>query len=203
MAHDLQFACLLVNYVVEKQLVAGNESCLFLRYHPENHKDHRHSGSTMKKVIWLLAILLVGIHSVPSNAASHPSKPNRTGIKKVALSDDAQGIQFTETSWKEILKKAKAEKKVIFLDAYASWCGPCKMLQKHVFTQKNVGDFYNSKFINVKMDMEKGEGPALSQVYPLEAYPTLLFIDANGKLLKKFIGAPKAEDLIALGKSVK
>ena len=48
---------------------------------------------------------------------------------------------------------------MIFLDAYASWCGPCKMLQKNVFTKKAVGDFYNSKFINVKMDMEKGEGP--------------------------------------------
>lgn len=203
MARDLQFACLLVNYVVENGLSPETKVVYSFVIIPKNHKDHRYTGSTMKKVIWLLAILLVGIHSVPGNAASHPSKPNRTGTNKVVPSDDAQGIQFTETSWKEILKKAKAEKKVIFLDAYASWCGPCKMLQKHVFTQKNVGDFYNSKFINVKMDMEKGEGPALSQVYPLEAYPTLLFIDANGKLLKKFIGAPKAEDLIALGKSVK
>ncbi len=77
------------------------------------------------------------------------------------------------------------------------------MLQKNVFTKKAVGDYYNSKFINVKMDMEKGEGPALAQVYPLEAYPTLLYIDGNGKILKKVLGLQTPEALIAIGKSVK
>jgi thioredoxin 1 len=122
----------------------------------------------------------------------------------VSGSDDpAAGIQFTNARWAEVLKQAKAQKKVIFLDAYASWCGPCKMLQKNVFTQKTVGDYFNKRFINVKMDMEKGEGPALSQVYPLEAYPTLLFIDGNGRVVKKAIGYMNADDLIAVGKSVK
>ena len=158
----------------------------------------------MKNVFWLLTIAILGLGAVSTQAAlSLKSVPRAGSIKPAPKDTHPDGIQFTETSWREVLKKAKAEKKVIFLDAYASWCGPCKMLQKQVFTKKAVGDFYNGKFINVKMDMEKGEGPALSQVYPLEAYPTLLFIDANGKVLKKFIGAPSPEDLIALGKSVK
>ncbi len=113
------------------------------------------------------------------------------------------GIKFTEAAWREVLKQAKAQKKIIFLDAYASWCGPCKMLQKNVFTQKAVGDYYNGRFINVKMDMEKGEGPALAQVYPLEAYPTLMFIDGNGRVLQKVLGYQSPEDLIAIGRSVK
>ena len=138
-----------------------------------------------------------------STYAALPPMAVRAGGIKVAPRNNAEGIQFTEASWKEVLKKAKAEKKVIFLDAYASWCGPCKMLQKNVFTKKDVGDFYNTKFINVKMDMEKGEGPALSQVYPLEAYPTLLYIDGNGKVLKKVLGYHSPEELIAIGKSVK
>lgn len=147
-------------------------------------------------------MLFVGFGSGSTHAALSLKAVRAGGIKPTPTHNKAAGIQFTEASWREILKKAKAEKKVIFLDAYASWCGPCKMLQKQVFTQKEVGDFYNSKFINVKMDMEKGEGPALAQVYPLEAYPTLLFIDGDGRVLKKFIGAPKAEELIAIGKSV-
>ena len=113
------------------------------------------------------------------------------------------GIQFTSARWTDILKKAKAENKVIFLDAYASWCGPCKMLQKNVFTQKSVGEYFNKRFINVKMDMEKGEGPSLAQVYPLEAYPTLLFINGNGRVVRKAIGYMSADDLIDVGKSVK
>ncbi|GAB3962254.1 hypothetical protein GCM10028805_63000 [Spirosoma harenae] len=153
----------------------------------------------MKKVFWLLIALLVGSTNVSTQAGSHPNRLHRPSNPK----NDQEGIQFTEASWKDILKKAKAEKKVIFLDAYTSWCGPCKQLQKNVFTKKPVGDFYNGKFINVKMDMEKGEGPAFSQVYPVEAYPTLLFIDGNGKLLKKVLGYQTPEDLIAIGKSVK
>ncbi|QJW91162.1 DUF255 domain-containing protein [Spirosoma taeanense] len=150
----------------------------------------------MKKIVCLLALLCIGFGFAPTNATG-------VGDTKPASNAAGEGIQFTDAAWKDILKKAKAEKKVIFLDAYASWCGPCKLLQKNVFTKKAVGDLYNSKFINVKMDMEKGEGPALSQVYPLEAYPTLLFIDGNGRVLKKVIGLQTPENLIAIGKSVK
>lgn len=150
----------------------------------------------MKKAIWLLTILLVGFTTASTQAVPF-------GDTKPAMKGDDNGIQFTDAAWKDILKKAKAEKKIIFLDAYASWCGPCKTLQKKVFTQKAVGDLYNARFINVKMDMEKGEGPALSQLYPLEAYPTMLYIDSDGRVLKKIIGLHTPEDLIAIGKSVK
>ena len=150
----------------------------------------------MKYVIWLLTILFVGFGTVTTQAVPF-------GDPNPAPKADDNGIQFTDAAWKDILKRAKAEKKIIFLDAYASWCGPCKVLQKKVFTQKAVGDFYNARFINVKMDMEKGEGPALAQVYPLEAYPTMLYIDGEGRVLKKIIGLQTPEDLIAIGKSVK
>lgn len=150
----------------------------------------------MKKVIWLLAVLVIGFGTATTQAVP-------MGGKNPSSKADDNGIRFTDAAWKDILKKAKAENKIIFLDAYASWCGPCKVLQKKVFTQKAVGDLYNARFINVKMDMEKGEGPSLSQLYPLEAYPTMLYIDSEGRVLKKIIGLHTPEDLIAIGKSVK
>jgi len=157
----------------------------------------------MKKVTWLLVFLLVGV-TLAGTWASAPGKslPGKSLSGKAAVAKE-DGIQFTEASWKDILKKAKAEKKIIFLDAYASWCGPCKMLQKKVFTQKAVGDLYNSKFINVKMDMEKGEGPALSEIYPLEAYPTLLYINSDGRVIRKVVGAVPADELISVGRSIR
>lgn len=154
----------------------------------------------MKNVFLLAALAFIGTTVLITKSAFTPTVETSVVTAKPAPADE--GIQFTEASWKDILKKAKAEKKVIFLDAYASWCGPCKMLQKNVFTKKDVGDFYNSKFINVKIDMEKGEGPALAQVYPLEAYPTLMYIDGNGRVLKKVLGLQTPEALIAIGKSV-
>ncbi len=146
----------------------------------------------MRKFIWLLTLVFLGLA-----ASTQATKPKPAG------NAETDGIQFTDAAWKDVLKKAKAEKKVIFLDAYASWCQPCKLLQKHVFTKRSVGELYNARFINVKIDMEKGEGPALSQVYPLEAYPTLLFIDGNGRVLRKVVGLQTPENLLAIGRSIR
>jgi thioredoxin 1 len=113
-----------------------------------------------------------------------------------------KGIVFTPGSWAQILKKAKAENKIIFFDAYTTWCGPCKLLQKNVFTRADVAEVYNKNFINVKVDMESGEGPMLAQKYPLEGYPTLMFIDGDGKLVKELLGYQTPETLIKVGKSL-
>jgi thioredoxin 1 len=113
-----------------------------------------------------------------------------------------KGIQFTEGSWADILKMAKKEKKVIFFDAYTTWCGPCKLLQKNVFTRTDVADVFNKNFINVKFDMESGEGPALAKKFEIEGYPTLFFIDPKGKIVKQVLGYQQPESLIKTAKSV-
>ncbi|MGG7666345.1 thioredoxin family protein [Dyadobacter sp. BHUBP1] len=123
------------------------------------------------------------------------------GDKKAAKSAD-KGIQFTEGKWSEILKQAKKENKLIFLDAYTTWCGPCKMLQKNVFTRDDVAATFNGNFINVKIDMEAGEGPSLAKRYPIEGYPTLFFINGKGKVVKQLLGYQQPQDLIKVAKSV-
>ena len=111
-----------------------------------------------------------------------------------------QGINFFHGTFDEAVKEAKAKNKLIFMDAYASWCGPCKWMSSTVFTTKEVGDFHNANFINLKVDMEKGEGPSLRSKYPLRAYPTLFWIDPNsGKKVHEFVGGAPPETLIAQG----
>lgn len=122
------------------------------------------------------------------------------GKKEVKVAD--KGIVFTKGTWAEILKKAKAEKKVIFFDAYTTWCGPCKLLQKNVFTRADVAEVFNKNFINVKFDMESGEGPMLAEKYPLQGYPTLFFIDPDGNVVKEVIGYQNPETLIKIGKKI-
>lgn len=112
------------------------------------------------------------------------------------------GIQFKNISFEEALKEAKASNKLIFMDAYAVWCGPCKYMTANVFTDEELGQFYNSKFINLKIDMEKGEGPALAAKYQVRAYPTLFFIDGNGNVVKKVLGAQSAQKMMEVGKEV-
>lgn len=110
-------------------------------------------------------------------------------------------ILFNDHSWKEILAKAKKENKLIFVDAYTQWCRPCIQMAKDVFTLNNVADFYNENFINVSMDMEKGEGPALGKKYQVKAYPAFLFIDGNGKVVHEDGGFQEAESFIKVGEA--
>ncbi|GLU50984.1 thioredoxin family protein [Dyadobacter frigoris] len=145
-----------------------------------------------KNIIYLLAVVALTF----STAEAADGRKKETKVKADA------GIKFTEGNWAAILKRAKAEKKVVFLDAYTTWCGPCKLLQKNVFTKPEVGALFNQKFINVKVDMESGEGPKLAQKYPLEGYPTLFFIDPDGKIVKQVIGYQNPETLVSIGKAI-
>lgn len=107
-----------------------------------------------------------------------------------------QGIVFTEGSWSDVLDKALKEKKPIFLDAYTVWCGPCKKLEKEIFTQIPVGEYFNKTFVSYRMDMEKGEGIELAKKYDITAFPTLLYFSEKGELLKKSVGFKDADELI-------
>jgi thiol-disulfide isomerase/thioredoxin len=111
------------------------------------------------------------------------------------------GISFTNSNWEEILAKAKAEDKIVFVDAYTTWCGPCKWMAANAFPDKSVGEFYNSTFVNAKIDMEKGEGIEIAQKYEVRAYPTLLFVNGDGELVHRAVGALDAVGLLKLGKT--
>jgi len=113
----------------------------------------------------------------------------------------AQGIDFSTQKWDQVLEQAKEEDKIVFVDAYTDWCGPCKKMSKQVFTSKKVGKFYNDNFINVKVDMEKGPGPSLGQNYNVFVYPTLLFVDGFGSLVHRVAGYQNVEQLITEGKT--
>ena len=114
----------------------------------------------------------------------------------------AEGIVFEQGTWQEALNKAKAENKLIFMDCYTSWCGPCKMLAKEVFTDPDAAKFFNEHFVNVKFDMEKGEGVALKEKYGVHAFPTLNFINAQGELEHCLVGAPDLAMLLKEAQAV-
>lgn len=110
-----------------------------------------------------------------------------------------KGIKFHQNeSWEKILELAKKEDKMIFMDCYTTWCGPCKALSKEVFPQQKVGDFFNPRFINVQYDMEKGDGKMLNNKYKqyIIGYPTLLLIDKEGKVVQQMAGYQDADKLI-------
>ncbi|MGQ1909455.1 thioredoxin family protein [Marinifilum sp. RC60d5] len=112
----------------------------------------------------------------------------------------AQGIEFEHGTWAEAKAKAKVENKLIFVDVYTDWCGPCMRMAASVFKDSNVGEYMNSNFISMKIDAEKGEGVAFAKEYATKAFPTLLFINGDGKVVYKSVGGKNSEEFIALSK---
>jgi thiol-disulfide isomerase/thioredoxin len=109
-------------------------------------------------------------------------------------------IFLSNLSWEQIKAKAARENKMIFFDAYTTWCGPCKYLEESVYTDAAVAAYFNANFINVKFDMEEGEGIELSEEFGITSYPTLLFFSPDGSPVHIFIGALNAKEFIDLGK---
>jgi len=119
-------------------------------------------------------------------------------LRKFSLfSSFAQGIDFFHGTWEEALVKSKAEGKLIFVDAYTTWCGPCKRMSANVFPLEEVGDVFNANFINVKLDMEKAESSSFRTVHSVRAYPTLFFINAKNEAVHTTVGGKQANTLIS------
>lgn len=114
-----------------------------------------------------------------------------------------ESISFEKESFSHILSKAKKENKIIFLDAYAEWCGPCKLMEKNIFPKDEVKQFYNANFINARIDMEKGEGRDIQKKYGVYSYPTYLFLNGDGEVVYKGMGYLEAPDFLQLGSQAK
>ena len=111
-----------------------------------------------------------------------------------------RSIEFYGGNFENAKNEAKNTNKLIFMDGYAVWCGPCKKMDKEVFTNDSVADFYNKNFLNIKMDMESEEGKKIKKLFSIGAYPTFLYINGEGKLLHKGVGWMKSPEFIKLGK---
>ncbi len=110
----------------------------------------------------------------------------------------AQGVAFEPegTTLEQAAAKAKAEHKLIFLDAFTQWCGPCKKMARDVFPQEQVGSYMNPKFINLQIDMESDYGAPLAKQLQIQAYPTFVIFNADAKEIGRFLGGSSAEDFI-------
>ncbi|NML56149.1 thioredoxin fold domain-containing protein [Chryseobacterium cheonjiense] len=113
-----------------------------------------------------------------------------------------EAIQFQELPFKDLILKAKKENKLVFIDAYTSWCGPCKMMEKNTFTRKSVGDYFNANFVNARFDMEKGEGREIASKYGVRSYPTYLFLNGDGELVSQNYGYMEESMFLTMAQGV-
>lgn len=98
-------------------------------------------------------------------------------------------ISFQHGTFQEASDLAKQHQKPLFVDVYAEWCGPCKYMAKTAFMDASLGKLFNERFISLKLDGEKNDGPEIMQRFAITAYPTLLFFYPDGSLAYKEVGA--------------
>lgn len=154
----------------------------------------------MKKIVVALGLGLFSLVTMSSMCSEGYSSEN-SKIRSVPAGND--GIYFNKMSLEDAKKEALKAGKLIFIDAYTEWCGPCKRMAATSFKDQAVGELYNKSFINLKIEMEKSpEGPDVARKYGVRAYPTLLIVDGTGKLIKQTIGMKNNAQLIAFAQAV-
>ena len=84
----------------------------------------------MKRIVFLLMVVIGGLPIIA-----------QTNFRSLTLD--------------EAIQAAKSENKLVFIDFYTTWCGPCKMMMKNVFPQPKVGEYFNNKYVCIKLDAEK------------------------------------------------
>jgi len=129
----------------------------------------------------------------------------------ITVAQERNGIQFEQNlSWQKIQDKAKVENKYIFVDCFATWCMPCKAMDKEVYTNEKVAQRINEQFISVKVQMDKTpyddefikkwyyDAFAIQSNYTVTAFPTYLFFSPAGVPLHKGVGYKNPEQFISL-----
>lgn len=115
-------------------------------------------------------------------------------ILSLATFAQDKGVKFTPGTLTEIKAAAQKADKLIFVDVYTTWCGPCKFLSSDIFPKEEVGTYMNANFINAKFDAENGEGIEVAKSFAVKGYPTMLILNADGKEVGRIVGAERTPE---------
>jgi peroxiredoxin len=114
---------------------------------------------------------------------------------------NSKGINFQKIDLEAAKKIAQKENKLIFIDVFTTWCGPCKLMQKNVFPDEKLGDMFNKNFVSLAIDAEK-EGVDLAKKFKIVNFPSYLFLDKNGELVQYDFGYYNVQQFSTIGMAV-
>ncbi len=149
----------------------------------------------IKKLLFTIVLAFVTLGTSFAQGKDGEQTKSEVGVSAT------NGIRFFQGTFLQALEESKKQHKPLFVDFYAVWCGPCKRMAKTVFTQDSIGKYFNEKFISVQVDAEKPENVEIAKQYKVEAFPTLAFIDNNGKAISVSVGAMGPSELMEAGKA--
>lgn len=163
----------------------------------QNNDANAYSGELPK-------IVLAELHQQGGNGLqpdTRNAEASRAAAQATTYPDESspKEVKFITGTWAEVLAKARAENKPIFIDFYATWCGPCKQMDKNEFTNETLADYFQQNFIAYKVDVDRQEAELVQSVN-IEAMPTFGFFTPQSKLVFKEVGYTQADALLVLAK---
>ena len=123
-------------------------------------------------------------------------------VTHTGFASDDKGIEFFDGTLAEAQALATEQQKPIFVQLSATWCLPCRQMEKYVFPLSSVGSFFNSNFISLKVDADSFDGIELKQDYKILTVPESLFFDSNGRLILQEGGFKGEQDILTLGNQI-
>lgn len=126
-----------------------------------------------------------------------PSKP-----ASIATAPEATTIAWLDSErLMPVLEQAQREKKPVFVEFYASWCAPCKVMEEEIFTQEPTFRYLNMNFLNFRTDFDTPAGQTIASLYEVKSLPTVLFLNPQGVVLERHTGMANPSLLRSLGDS--